>query len=629
MSKSSSTEPQEKREFQAEVSQLLDIVINSLYKDKEIFIRELVSNASDSLEKLRHTQLTEKEIFESDLPSEINITTDEEANTITILDHGIGMTRDELHENLGTIAHSDSKQFMKALAESKKAEDSSVIGQFGVGFYSAFMVADEVKVYTHSWRNDGEHLVWSSDGKTNYEVEEAPDQQRGCKIVLKLREDANEYAKDDRVKSILESYSSFISFPILLNGERVNTVEALWRKRKSEVSDEEYNEFYKFTAKAFDDPVYRMHFSTDAPIEINSLLFTPTQNTELFGMGQMEPGVSLYCKNVLIDDKPEGLLPEWLRFLRGVIDSADIPLNISRESMQDSGLIKKINRVVTKRFIKFLDSEAKDDADKYKEFYTNFGRFLKEGVVTDSELREGLTKLLRFESSMTEKGELTSFEDYLTRAKDGQEKIYYLTANDRPSIEAGPYLEAFQSRGIEVIYFYDSVDEILVQHLHEFDGKSLVSASSATVELDDDDLSAPKEGEPLSDDDLSSLCEYLTGQLGDRVEKVSSGTRLVDSPVAALTPEHGMNSQMRAMMQAMNPDEAAPPLKVELEINPRHELIHLLNASREKQPELAELVSAQLFDQALLNADLLEDRKGLVARGFDLMKEALKKKGGS
>ncbi len=626
MSKSSSTEPQEKREFQAEVSQLLDIVINSLYKDKEIFVRELVSNASDSLEKFRHTQLTEKDVFESDLPSEIHITTDEEANTITIVDHGIGMTRDELHGNLGTIAHSDSKQFMKALAESKKSEESSVIGQFGVGFYSAFMVADEVKVFTHSWKNDGEHLVWTSDGKNSYEVKEADDQQRGCKIVLKLREDASEYAKEDRIKSVLESYSSFIPFPILLNGERVNTVEALWRKRKSEISDEEYNEFYKFTANAFDEPGYRMHFSADAPIEINALLFTPTQNSELFGMGQMEPGVALYCKNVQIDDKPEGLRPEWLRFLRGVIDSADIPLNISRESMQDSSLIKKINRVVTKRFIKFLDSEAKDDVDKYREFYAKFGRFLKEGVVVDFEYREGLTKLLRFESSMTEKGEFTSFEDYLTRAKDGQEKIYYLTAHDRASIEAGPYLEAFQSRGIEVIYFYDSVDEILVQHLHEFDGKSLVSASSATVELDDDDLSAPKEGEPLSADELDSLCEYLTEQLGDRVEKVSSGTRLVDSPVAALTPEHGMNAQMRAMMAAMNPDEAAPPMKVELEINPRHELIHLLNTSREKQPEIAELVAAQLFDQALLNADLLEDRKGLVSRGFDLMKEALKKK---
>ena len=549
MAKSKSSAQKEKNKFQAEVSQLLDIVINSLYRDKEIFVRELVSNASDSLEKLRHTQLTEKEIFEADLTPEIDITTDEGANTITFTDYGIGMTREELRENLGTIAHSDSKQFMRALAESKKQEDSSVIGQFGVGFYSAFMVADQVEVYTHSWKADGEHLVWTSDGKTGYEIEEAPGQRRGCKIVLKLREEEKEFSKGDRIKSILESYSSFIPFPILLNGDRVNKIEALWRKRKSEISDEDYNEFYKFTAHAFDEPQYRMHFSADSSIEINALLFVPSQNTELFGMGQMEPGVSLYCKNVQIDDKPEGLLPEWLRFLRGVIDSADIPLNISRESMQDSSLVKTINQVVTKRFLKFLDQEAKDDADKYREFYTGFSRFLKEGVVVDSEHRAALTKLLRFESSMTDQGELTGLEDYLTRARDGQEKIYYLTARDRASIEAGPYLEAFQSRGIEVLYLFDSVDEILVQHLHEFDGKTLVSASSATVELDGDGLPSDKKGKALSEKDLKSLCDYLKEQLGDRVEKVFSGSRLVDSPVAALTPEHGMNAQMRAMLR--------------------------------------------------------------------------------
>ena len=616
----------EKREFQAEVSQVLDIVINSLYTDKEIFIRELVSNASDSLEKLRHAELTGEEVFEDHLTPEISIITDDSADTktITITDYGIGLTREELHENLGTIAHSGSKQFVKALEESKQKE-SALIGQFGVGFYSAFMVADEVKVYTHSYRPDAEHLVWTSDGKTGYEIEETEGQRRGCKIVLKLREDCEDFAKPERVKSILENYSSFVSFPIMLNGERVNTVEALWRKQKSDITDEEYNEFYKFTAKAFDEPSYRMHFSADAPLEINALLFVPKENTELWGMGQMEAGVSLYCKNVLIDDKPEGLLPEWLRFLRGVIDSADLPLNISRESMQDSTLVQKLNRVVTKRFIKFLNGEAKDDAEKYKTFYDKFSRFLKEGVVTDFEHREGLAKLLRFESSMTEKGELTGFEDYLTRAKDGQEKIYYLNAKDRADIEAGPYLEAFQSRGIEVIYFFDAVDEILVQNLNEFDGKSLVSASSAAVELSDDDLSAPQEGEPLEEKEIESLCEFIKEELGDRVEKVFSGSRLVDSPVAALTPEHGMNAQMRAMMQAMNPDEAPPPVKVELEVNPRHDLIHQLNAAREQNPDLAKLVTAQLFDQALLNADLLEDRKSLVSRGFDLMSAALKR----
>lgn len=620
----SSTTAPEKREFQAEVSQVLDIVINSLYTDKEIFVRELVSNASDALEKLRHTQLTENEIHQPDLELNITIAVDKEAKTITIADHGLGMTRDELHENLGTIAHSGSKAFMKALEESKQKE-SSLIGQFGVGFYSAFMVADEVVVRTRSWRTDGESLVWTSDGKTGYEIEDSEEEiERGSQIILKLREECEEFAEDGRIKRILENYSSFVSFPILMGEDRINTVEAIWRKKKSEVTEEEYNEFYKFTAKAFDEPRYRMHFSADMPIEINALLFAPTENTELFGMGQMEAGVSLYCKNVLIDDKPEGLLPEWLRFLRGVIDSADIPLNISRESMQDSSLVRKLNRVVTKRFLKFLDGEAKDDAGKYKEFYGKFSRFLKEGIVVDFDHREPLAKLLRFESSMTEKGELTSFEEYLTRAKDGQEKIYYLSGTDRAAVEAGPYLEALKSRGLEVIFFTDTIDEYLLQHLREFDGKSLVSAASAGLELEDDD-SIEQAGEALPEETVKSLCEFLKEQLGESVGKVESGKRLVSSPVAVLTPEHGMAPQMRQMMQAMNPDEPLPPIQVEMEINPHHPLIHSLAAAQESNPELAKLVAGQLFDQALLAAGLLEDRTSLVNRGFQLMEEALKK----
>ncbi|MDF1861474.1 MAG: molecular chaperone HtpG [Verrucomicrobiales bacterium] len=617
-----STTP-EKREFQAEVSQVLDIVINSLYTDKEIFVRELVSNASDALEKFRHMQLTENEVHQPDLPLEIQISIDEEAKTITITDHGLGMTREELHENLGTIAHSGSKAFVKALEESKQKE-SSLIGQFGVGFYSAFMVADEVTVETRSWKSDGESLVWKSDGKTGYEIEEAEgDVDRGSKIVLKLREDAEEFVGEGRVKQILENYSSFVSFPILIGEDRVNTIEAIWRKKKNEVTDEEYNEFYKFSSKAFDDPRYRMHFSSEMPIEINALLFVPTENTELWGMGQMEPGVSLYCKNVLIDDKPEGLLPEWLRFLRGVIDSADIPLNISRESMQDSTLVRKLNRVVTKRFLKFLDGEAKGDAETYKEFYAKFGRFLKEGVVVDYDHRENLCKLLRFESSMTEKGEQTSFEDYLTRAKDGQEEIYYLAGSDRASIEAGPYLEALKSRGLEVIFFFDTIDEYLLQHLREFDGKQLVSAASSGLELDDEEVE--QEGDPLSEESTEALCEFLKEEFGDRVEKVEAGKRLVSSPIAALVPDQGMTAQMRQMMQSMNPDGDLPPMQVELEINSRHPLIHQLSEIRDSNPDLAKLVAGQLFDNALLSAGMLDDRTDLIERGFRLMEEAMKK----
>ncbi|HRQ88420.1 MAG TPA: molecular chaperone HtpG [Bacteroidia bacterium] len=619
-----STTTPEKREFQAEVSQVLDIVIHSLYTDKEIFVRELVSNASDALEKLRHLQLTESAVHQPDLPLEIAISVDEEARTLTIADHGLGMTREELHENLGTIAHSGSKAFLRNL-EAAAQKESALIGQFGVGFYSAFMVADEVTVHSRSWRPDAESLVWKSDGKTGYEIEVSDEPlDRGCRIVLKLREDCADFAKDGRVRGIVENYSNFVSFPVMIGGERVNKVEAIWRKKKSEVTDEEYGEFYKFSSKAFDDPRYRMHFNADSPIELNALLFVPTENTELWGMGQMEPGVSLYCKNVLIDDKPQGLLPEWLRFLRGVIDSADIPLNISRESMQDSGLVRKLNRVVTKRFLKFLDSEAKDRPDQYREFYAKFARFLKEGVVTDYDHREGLAKLIRFESSMTEPGTLTGFEDYLVRAKEGQDKIYYLAGPDRVTIEAGPYLESLKAAGCEVIYFFDAIDEYLLQHLREFNGKSLVSAASADVEIPDD-AALPTEGEALPEESMSALCEFLKSEFGDRVEKVAAGKRLVSSPAAVLAPAHGMSAQMRQMMQAMNPGEPLPPQKVEVELNPRHGLVHALAATRESDPELAKVAAAQLLDTALLSAGLLEDRVGLIDRSFRLMEAALKK----
>jgi TNF receptor-associated protein 1 len=375
------TETPEKREFQAEVKQLLDIVTHSLYTDKEIFIRELVSNASDALEKLRYLQLTKEDVFDEGLDLEINITTDD-AGTVTIQDFGLGMTREELIENLGTIAHSGSRAFLQSLKEGADA-GANLIGQFGVGFYSAFMVAKEVKVFTHSWQAEGEHLLWTSDGSGSYEIEPVEGQRRGCKIVVYLKDDCKEFAKADKVKETLTRYSSFVPFPINLNGERVNTVQAIWLRNKSEISEEEYKEFYKFQANAFDEPITRLHFSADAPLAINALLFVPSENMEGMGMFRTEIGVSLYCRKVLIDDKPEGLLPEWLRFLRGVVDSEDLPLNISRETMQDSALVRKLNTVLTRRFLKHLEEDAAKRPDQYKAFYAKFGIFLKEGITAD------------------------------------------------------------------------------------------------------------------------------------------------------------------------------------------------------------------------------------------------------
>ena len=607
----------EKHSFQAEVKQLLDIVIHSLYTDREIFIRELVSNASDSLEKLRHTQLTEKDVFQNELPLEISITTDETANTLTICDHGIGMTHDELVENLGTIAHSGSKAFMQALKASGK-DGTQLIGQFGVGFYSAFMVAKEVKVYTHSWKNDGAHLCWTSDGATGYTIEEAPDQQRGCKMVLFLKDDATEFAKPATIKRIVAQYSNFVGFPILLNGERINNIEALWLKNKSEVTEEQYHEFYKFTSKAFDEPSYTFHFSADAPLVINALLFAPTQNMEIYGMGQMEPGVSLYCKKVLIDDKPAKLLPEWLRFVRGVIDSEDLPLNISRETMQDSALVRKLGTVVTSRFLKFLDKEATENAEKFTEFYSKFARLIKEGIATDYDNREAIAKLMRFESSMTEAGKTTTFAEYVSRMKDGQKAIYYQIAPSRAAIENGPYVEAFKARGFEVIYLYEQIDDYVVNSLREFDKKTLQSVASDKVELDE----TATEGESLSEDESKKLCDWLKEKLVARVESVRTGKRLVTSPAVALLPEGEITPQMRQMMRAMKKDNELEAAEVVLEINPRSSLIKDLARLSESNTETAQLIADQLLDNSMLAAGLVDDPQTIVARSLKLM-EAL------
>ncbi|MGB0328527.1 MAG: molecular chaperone HtpG [Akkermansiaceae bacterium] len=609
-------EPQT-QSFQAEVRQLLDIVIHSLYTDKEIFVRELISNASDSLEKLRLKQLTEKSIYQGDLPLEIEITTDEEAGTLTISDHGIGMTREELGQNLGTIARSGSKEFLEALKEKGDA-NASVIGQFGVGFYSAFMAADKVEVYTHSWDESADNLKWESDGQNGYTISEVEEEKRGARIVIHLKEDEQDFAKEDVLKGIISKHSRFVSFPLKVNGERVNTVEAIWLKSKNDISEEDYKEFYQYCAHSVDEPRHTLHFSADAPININALLFTPDENHERLGFGQMKAGVSLYCRKVLIDPEPQGLLPEWMRFVKGVVDSEDLPLNISRESMQDSALVKKLNTLLTKRYIKHIAKEAKNSPEKHEEFYERFSRFLKEGIATGFEHHESLAELLRFESSMTEDGKKTSFDDYLTRAKDDQESIYYLVGIDRKSMEAGPYVEAFQKRGIEVIFFTDHIDDYIMETLREFKGKTLVSADRAEIDLEE----LPDEESKLSEEEGKELIGWLTTTLGDKVESVDLGKRLVSHPVVALTPKDAPTGQMRAMMEAMG--QHAPEQKGRLEFNPNHEVVAKLNSLREENEEVAGQVANQLADNALMAAGLIKDPTSVIA-GMNSLLGALMK----
>ena len=602
-------------EFQAEIKQLLDIVIHSLYTEKEIFVRELVSNASDALEKLRHNQITNKDILDSDAELEIRLTTDDKAKTLTLQDTGIGMTRTELVENLGTIAHSGSKAFLKALGENGQ-KNSGLIGQFGVGFYSAFMVAKSVSVYSRSWNQAEPGHVWKSDGSGSYTIEEVADLKRGSKIVIELKDECSEFSQEWRIKEVLERYSSFVSFPVMLNGNRINTVQALWLRNKADIKEEEYTEFYKFQSHSNEEARLRLHFSADAPLSINALLFVPKENTEKLGIARTEPAVSLYCRKVLIDAKPKDLLPEWLRFLKGVVDSEDLPLNISRETMQDRSLLEKLGRVISRRFLKFLEDEAKNRPEAFNEFYTEFGVFLKEGTALDFANKEQLSKLLRFESSLTEKGKTTSLSEYVTRMGADQKEIYYLLGQSREAIEAGPYLEGFKARNIEVLYCYEAVDEYVMNNLYEFDSKKLRAADNAEVKLAD----APTQsGDKLSDAELSNLTTWLKTSLGDRVAEVKASDRLVDSPAMALNADKMMTPHMRRMMKAMNKEEGNAPIKVNLEINPKHPLIKRLSETSTKAPDKALLVAEQILDNALISAGLLEDPASMVKRLYRIL----------
>ena len=609
-----------KHEFQAEVKQVLDIVINSLYTDKEVFIRELVSNASDALEKLRYLQLTEKEVYDEELPLEISITADDKTNTITIEDHGIGMTSDDLKDNLGTIAHSGSKAFLDAVKKGGEV-NQNLIGQFGVGFYSVFMVAESVEVYTHNWKKTAKSLLWKSDGSGTYEIESAKGVRRGTKIVVHLKEEDKEFSNSERVKHVLTHYSSFVQFPIKLNGEQINNIQPIWMRSKNEITDEEYTEFYKFQANAFDEPTYRMHFSSDAPIEINALIFAPKMNPEQMGFGKVDPGVSLYCKKIMIDSKPEGLLPDWMRFLKGVVDSADLPLNISRETMQDSALTNKIGQVITSRFIKMLEDESKKDLDKYKEFYKDFSIFIKEGVAADFKNRDQLAKLLRYESSATEKGEFTTLDDYVSRMKDEQKEIYYLYAPNRETIDSGPHLEAFKAHGIEVLYLYEPADEFVMTSLGKFADKELVSADNSDIELQD--IKPGKKKDLLSDEDSASLCEWIKETLGESVNDVSVSKRLVDSPAIALNADKVMTPSMRRMMKAMKQDVNMKN-SVNLEINPGHALIKNLSNLKDNDSDTAKLVVEQILDNALISAGYLEDPRDMVSRMYKILEHVSK-----
>ncbi len=614
-------------EFQAETKKLLDIVINSLYTERDVFIRELISNAADALEKFRHESIThgDSELFDAHMPLEITIDLDEKKKTLTITDTGIGMTHDELIADLGTIAHSGSNTFLTELAEAAR-KDVSLIGQFGVGFYSAFMAGSTVRVRSRSW-DGSEGYEWVSDGTGSFTISECPGLHRGTKVIIELKEGCEDYAKKWKVESIIKQYSSFVPFPIKIDGETVNTVQALWTKNRNEITDEEYVEFYKFIANAADEPLHRLHFSTDAPLAINALLFVPKENLEIMGFGKMSPGVNLYCQRILIDQHSENILPEWLRFLKGIVDSEDLPLNISRQALQDNALVAKIRRVITKRFLKFLEEEAKKDETAYLGFWKLFGIYLKEGVTGDFEYRKELGKLLRFETSKSTDGTPVGLSDYLLRMHPDQKEIYYINGPNRAAIESGPYIEMFRKKDVELLYTMEPIDDFVLSYLGEFEDKKLVSADKADLSLGgDDDKPAEANDERATDPGLdeqaaASLVAWLKETLKEQVAEVSVSKRLVDSPAVIVNPDGFMTSSMERIMAAGRFEKGIKPEfgKKNLEINPNNPLIRRLSELVTEDESFAGEIARQIYDNAMIQAGLLVDPLEMVARNYRIL----------
>lgn len=607
----------EKLEFQAETRMLLDIVAKSLYSEKEVFIRELISNASDALEKLRYVSLKAGESH--DLGSlDINITTDKTNRKLIIQDTGIGMTREELISNLGTIAKSGSKAFLQNIQQSEATNLSSIIGQFGVGFYSCFMVADRVEVFTKSMNPHATGYLWKSDGTNEYEIIESDNIERGTKIVMYLKQDCREYASEDTVRSVINKYSNFVNSPIKLNGSEINTIQPLWLLNPKSVSKEQHDEFYKFVANSYDRPRFVLHYSAEAPIQVRALLYFPELapgQTDFYDSSTK--GVSLYTRRILVKKEAENVLPKWLRFVKGVIDSEDIPLNLSREMLQNSSLLRKLNQLLTSKIVKFLHDKSVKDLDEYMKFYQDYGVFIKEGVVTndDPKEREELAGLLRYESSYTKPGETTSFEDYIKRRQEGQNDIYYLSAPNRALAESSPYIEALKKKNVEVIYCYEQHDEIILYQVKTFKNVKLTlvekeinaanNQSSQTVELGNDSLSQLQ---------LDLLLPWIESVLGNKVKKVKITGQLDSHPCVITVDDmtaarHFIKTQLKQMDEEM----LFSVLQPQLELNPKHSVIKKLHTLKESNPELAKLIVEQLYSNSMVTAGLINDSRKLVS----------------
>lgn len=631
-----------RHEFQANTKQLLDIVAKTLYSEKEVFIREIVSNASDALEKLKYQVMIGEAVADSNLPLQINICTDQESKTLTIMDHGVGMTEKEVIDNLGTIARSGSKEFLQNLEEQGKSdsEAKSIIGQFGVGFYSAFMVADKVDVFTRSYAPGSEGLVWTSDGSGAFDMARAKNVSRGTKVMIHLKDEYKNFSIKTVVEDIVKTYSNFVSFPIFLDGTLINTVQALWVSDPKSVSIEDHKEFYKFIAKTYDEPRYVLHFKTDAPLNIRSLFYIPETPPPIFAMQHMEPGVSLYSRKVLIQSKASKLLPHWLWFVKGVVDSEDIPLNLSREILQDSAIIRKLSDVLAARLVKFLLEQQKKDRVKYEMFYKDFATFFREGVVVaeNDEQRENIGKLLLFESSNEKPGVLTSLSVYASRMKPTQEKILYLCAPSREIALGSPYYEVVEKEKLEVLFTYNEQDDIALHYLKTFGNKGIMSVENFLSNQTDSKPVVPECGtsqceqssDSLKNDQAEDLANWMSVILGkEKVSKVMVSRHLPQTshPAMVTLPDMAAAKQwLKVTRTGQFQDIASSKYQIfqpSLEINPRHELIKHLEGVRLVNAELAALVTHQLFDNAMMSAGLLHDPRTMLGRLNSLLEAAL------
>ncbi len=621
--------------FQTEVRQLLKLMIHSLYSNKEIFLRELISNASDASDKLRFEALADDALYEDDGELKIQIEFDKEARTLTIRDNGIGMTRDEVMENIGTIAKSGTRQFFDSLT-GDQAKDAQLIGQFGVGFYSAFIVADKVTVATRRAGMGSEHgVLWASDGEGEYTIETIDKAARGTEVTLHLREGEEEFAEEYRLRNIIQKYSDHISLPIYMLTEKaaeegdekvlewtmVNSASALWTRAKSDISEEEYNEFYKHVAHDFQDPLAHVHSKVEGTNSYTSLFYIPKQAPfDLFDR-EKRHGIKLYVKRVFIMDDAEQLMPVYLRFVRGIVDSDDLPLNVSREILQRNKHIDSIRAASVKKVLGLLEGLAKNEPEKYTEFWNTFGAVMKEGVAEDNANRERIAKLMRFASThQSDDAQTVSLDDYIGRMKEGQDKIYYITADSFAAAQNSPHLEVFLKKGIEVLLMGERVDEWMMSYLTEYDGKSFQSVAKGDLDLGQLDDEKEQEEAKKIEEEFKDLATKMKEALGDKVKEVRISHRLTRSPSCLVVEEHDMALNMQKLLKQAGHE--VPNAQPTLEINPEHPLVaHLKEVDDEAR--FADW-SCVLLDQAALSeGGQLDDPANFVLRLNNLLLSAM------